>query len=173
MEFDMRTLGEAITSLKTATEIVNTIKGLWGAPTAKKEAEDKISELQGIIFSAHQSALSAQMAQFSMLQTVRDLETKIAQFETWDREKTRYIMKDVNPGRGSVLVYELKPGSASGEPAHCICAKCYQHRLKSPLQALPHLIAGHRARFCPECKTEYMFGPIVQENKPAHAITDN
>jgi hypothetical protein len=158
MNFDMTTIAEAGTSLKTATEIVKGLKGLKGTAAPSRDAEDKISELYGIILSAHGSALAAQTSQLSLLQTVRDLDKKISDFETWDREKTRYQMKDVNPGRGSVFVYALKPEAAGGDPPHFLCAKCFQHRLKSPLHGSPNLEKGQRKHFCPECKTEYMFG---------------
>jgi hypothetical protein len=157
MTIDMATIAEAVASLKSASEIAKTLLGLKGAPAA---SQAKISELYGIILSAQGSAATAQMSQFSLLQNVRELEAKITQFETWDGEKTRYQMKDVNPDRGSVFVYALKPESASGEPMHFLCAKCFQHRHKSPLHGLPKLERGQRMHFCPECKTEYAFGVI-------------
>jgi hypothetical protein len=36
------------------------------------------------------------------------------------------------------LVYELKPGHADDQPAHCICATCYEQQIKSILQPVAH-----------------------------------
>lgn len=174
MTVDMTTIAEAIASLKTASETLKTIKGLFGTSTASKDAQEKISELQGIISSAYGSALSAQMGQFSMLQNIRDLEAKIASFETWGSEKLRYDLIDVNPGFGSVYVYRLKREAAGTEVIHCICPKCYGNRIKSILQGTHELKMRRRIHECPECKSTYLFGNIVEppSEKPAKAITE-
>jgi hypothetical protein len=172
MEFDMTTIGEAVASLKTAAEVFKTVKGLFGTSAASKEAEEKISEMQRVIFSAYQSALAAQVSQFSMLENVRKLEEKIAKFETWDREKTRYELIDVNPSYGSVFVRALKRDTPGGEPFHVICAKCFEHRMKSILQSTREMRMQQRIHICHECKSEYVYGPIEQRARPGQAITE-
>jgi hypothetical protein len=158
VRFDMTTIVEAVTSLKTATDILNSLKNLRGRSGTDKSLEDEITKLQGIIYAAQGSALSAQMAQFSMVQSIRELEERIAEFETWDSEKTRYELVDVNPGRGSVFVYRLRPEAARSEPIHCLCPKCFQHRRPSILQGTPELQKAQRVHVCPECKSSYVFG---------------
>jgi hypothetical protein len=158
MNFDMSTIAEAVAPLKTAGEIVKNLRGLKDSGTSAS----KISELYGVILAAQGSALSAQASQLSLLQTVRNLEEKISEFETWDREKTRYQLTEVNLGRGSVFAYALKPDAAGSDPIHLLCAKCFEHRVKSPLQATPKLERGLRVHFCPECKTELAFSNVKE-----------
>jgi hypothetical protein len=172
INFDMTTITEAVGALKTAGEIASTLKNLLkrdSVAATSHEAEDKITELYGIIMSAQGSALAAYSGQLSLLQTVQELEKRISDFETWDREKTRYEMKDVNPGRGSVIVYALKPDAAGAEPFHLICAKCYQHRKKSILQATQELRTRLRVHVCPECKADFAFGLVSVSGLPARA----
>jgi hypothetical protein len=174
MVFDMATIAEAVTSLKTATDVLNSLKSLRGRSGPDKSLEEEITKLQGAISAAHSSAFAAQVEQFSMLKTIRDLEAKVAEFETWDSEKVRYDLVDVNPGFGSVYVYRLKREAARGEIVHCICPKCYGHRIKSILQGTHELKLRRRVHECPECKSTYLFGNVAEPapDKPAKAITE-
>jgi hypothetical protein len=97
--------------------------------------QGKVFELQRVILAAHQSALAAQEAQATLLQRVRELEEQVRGFEAWDGEKDSYNMMDVNRGRGSVLIYGLKKDASGTEPFHALCAKCYNHKIKSVIQA--------------------------------------
>jgi len=168
MTFDMATIVEAVTSLKTAAEVVEKLKGLRGG-SADKATEERISELQRIILSAHGSALAAQMGQLSLVQTVRDLEAKIAQFEAWEREKSRYQLTEINTGRGDVFLYALKPEAAQGEPHHLVCPKCFEHRRRSIIQGSPQTKFGLRVHLCAECQTEYLFS-AAPPDRPQSAL---
>ena len=148
---EIQAIAATLASLKTAGDMAKAFLDLQGAI----KEQGKIFELNRIILSATQSALDAQATQSALLERIRSLEKQISDFETWEREKERYNMKDVNPARGSVFAYALKPDSAGTEPVHLLCAKCFQHRLKSMLQGSPKIEKGQRIHFCPECKTEY------------------
>ena len=81
------------------------------------------------------------------------MEKEITDFEAWEAEKQRYELKDV--GAGSIA-YALKKDAQGSEPAHYICAACYQHRRKSILQ--PKAVAYDKTLQCYECKTQLFVG---------------
>jgi glycerol-3-phosphate responsive antiterminator len=138
---DMTMISEAVTSLKTASDIVKTLIGL----KETNAIQTKVVELNGIILSAQSSALAAQSNQFTLLQRVSNLEKEIASLEAWNTEKQRYALTEIVPG---VFTYRLKPEMSNGEPMHQICAACYQHGKPSILQKLGLTLK------CPECKTD-------------------
>jgi hypothetical protein len=154
---EVQAVAATLVSLKTAADMLKAFIDVRGAI----QEQGKVFELQRVILSAHQSALDAQEAQTTLLTRIGELEKKIADFETWDREKDRYELKNVGV-RGPVLVYAIKESAQGGEPFHLLCPKCYQHRLKSPLQATTEVKIGLRVHLCPECKTEFAFS-IVRE----------
>jgi hypothetical protein len=72
----------------------------------------------------------------------------VTELETWDAEKKRYELKEV--GLGS-LAYVVKESMRGAEPAHQICAYCYQRGHKRILQ--PGSTGYGKGLFCPDCKT--------------------
>ncbi len=58
-------------------------------------------------------------------------------------EAVRYLLTRTEQGS---LVYELDDRKAEGEPAHCICATCYQQKIKSILQPV-----AHNTLLCGQC----------------------
>src|SRR5271170_6381489 len=138
------------------------------ASRGDKTSEDKISEIQRVIFTAQQSALAAQASQLAMQQEITELKAKITDFETWDREKARYQLTDAFPGRG-VFVHALISEAARGEPFHVLCHKCFEHRKRSILQATEELRMRRRVHVCHECGAEYAYGPIAPPDPPARA----
>jgi hypothetical protein len=168
---DISQFVEVAAGFKTALESLNILKGLKGV-SGDKAAQEELSRLQRLIDSAQQSAIAANLAQFDLIQQNRALEEKISRFETWEGEKLRYELRNVNPGRGAVFVWALKPEAQNTEPFHVLCAKCFEHRNRSILQAAPETRMGQRLHICFECKSEFVFGPIAQREPPARAITD-
>lgn len=146
---DMAAIAVVSTSLKAAADITKAMVGLRDASMI----QGKIIELQGVILSAQQGALTTQSDQFSLLERVRELEKQVADLEAWDSEKQRYELKEV--GTGS-LAYVVKENARGTEPVHQICAACYQHRRKSILQ--PKSISMTKLLFCPSCKTDIQIG---------------
>lgn len=86
---------------------------------------------QTLVVDFTRQIMEAQAHHALLLERIRDLEEKLMRFENWETEKQRYELQEV--GRG-FLVYAIKPAMADGEPAHQICANCYQDRHKSLLQ---------------------------------------
>jgi hypothetical protein len=84
-------IAEAVTSLKTASDIAKTLIGLHDSHAIQA----KVVELNGIIISAQTSAIAAQSNQFTLLQRIGELEKEIANLEAWTAEKERYELKGV------------------------------------------------------------------------------
>ena len=110
----------ALGSLKIAFDIA---KGMKDLNDASVRSIESIKLMEQII--------AAQMAQASLIQQVRDLETEVSQFKNWEAEKERYILTDYG---GGTFAYALKPEKAEGEPPHKLCANCFQQGKKSILQ---------------------------------------
>jgi len=152
---DMTAISIVSTSLKTAADITKAMIGLRDASLI----QGKIIELQGVILSAQQGALTTQSDQFALLERVRDLERKVTDLEAWDAEKKRYELKDV--GTGS-LAYVVKEDARGTEPVHQICPACYQHGRKSILQ--PQAKNMQQLLVCSECKAEFRIGFLKRPN---------
>lgn len=141
---DMTLLQGAITGLKTAADIAIGLSKL----NTMAEVQGKAVELQQIILSAQSSALSAQSEQFALIEHIRTLKEEIASVKAWEEQKQRYHLKKFPSG---ALAYSLKPESAHGEPAHCVCAKCYDDGRKTILQESG---TDYGTMFsCHQCKT--------------------
>ena len=149
---DMGSISAAVGSLRVAGEMaVGLIKLNTLAEVQAKaiELNQKLIESQHAIFAAHTT-------QTELVQRIGELEKQIAQMEAWEAQKQRYQM--VIPYQGGT-VYALKKSMSEGEPAHYICANCYQHGKRSILQCRnPTYKAGDSVAvlFCanPSCKSQ-------------------
>jgi hypothetical protein len=95
--------------------------------------------------------MTAQAAQETLLKEKRELEEELRRFEDWDTEKQRYKLEDVGQG---CMAYVLKPGVENGEPAHSICAVCYQEGRKSILVPFHISVGRGDALQCHVCGSE-------------------
>jgi hypothetical protein len=82
---DIAAIAGLVSSLKAAGEITKAMVGLRDATMI----QSKVIELNGIILSAQSSALEANVAQFSLLDRVRQLEAEIAGLKAWDGDHRR------------------------------------------------------------------------------------
>jgi hypothetical protein len=155
---DVSAIAGVMSSLKVAGDITKAAVGLRDA----QALQTKVIELQGVILSAQSSAITAQTDQFSLLERVRDLETKMAQLEAWEAEKQRYKLTDYG---GGTFAYELKPEAAGSEPMHRLCATCYQQGHKAILQFDFRTSAGQDKYNCYTCKTPFEFGTRQQRSQ--------
>jgi hypothetical protein len=120
-------IGTAISGLKGALDIV---KGLNAASGAVAVNDAKIA-LQSTIIEAQGSLLAAQETQAANLRRVEQLEQEIVRLKDWSAERERYHLVDIY--RGSVA-YMFQPEMDEGEPAHWLCANCFDQGKKSFLQ---------------------------------------
>ncbi|HXL68809.1 MAG TPA: hypothetical protein VN930_08625 [Xanthobacteraceae bacterium] len=133
-----------LSALKTAFDLAKGLKDIDDA--ARRNAA--VIELQ-------EKILVAREAQSALLDRVGELEKEVASFETWNAEKQRYQLKQLARG-GAALAYALKPDAQPSEPFHCICASCYQRRIKSILQFERTVLVGSSEQIlkCPLCGAE-------------------
>ena len=114
-------------SLKAAKDIV---QGLSAAKTEAAVNGVKI-DLQGLILDAQQGLFAAQEAQSADARRIADLEREIIRLRDWSTERQRYQLVDA--WRGAVA-YMPRSGMEDGEPAHWLCANCFNQGRKSFLQ---------------------------------------
>lgn len=122
---------------------VNLLRAFSDVRDATKVLELK-AELMGLL-------VEAQTAQLSLVGEKDQLAARIRELEAWDGEKQRYDMVDAGNG---CMAYALKADASPPEPAHYLCAQCYQQRRKSIL--VPFLISTGRAQAlqCHACDSE-------------------
>jgi hypothetical protein len=121
------------------------------------------------IIELQKEILAAQSAQSALVETVGTLKARVAELETWDAEKKRYVRKEVAAG---VFVFVLKPEERGTEPAFMLCPKCYHDGKPSELQATAGIRTGRRVHECPRCKTDYVIGAPAPAGPPGRVISD-
>lgn len=117
-------ISAGLSSLKAAKDIV---QGLNAANTQAAINGVKI-DLQGLILEAQQGLFAAQQAQSADAMRIAQLEQQIVQLKDWSAERERYHLVDVDRG---AFAYMPKPGMENGEPAHWLCANCFNQARKS------------------------------------------
>jgi hypothetical protein len=116
-----------MSSLKAAKDIAETMIGLLDEAVMQA----KVIEFQSKIADALSSAIAAQEERATLLQTVDDLKKEVANLKAWETQKQRYELRDAGNG---ALAYALKDDARSSDPAHWICAHCYDDAKRSILQ---------------------------------------
>jgi hypothetical protein len=144
---DMTAIGGMAISLRSAVEITKAMIDVRDANLIQTKA----FELTREIIAAQSYALEAMATQSNLLTSKRELEEKISKLETWNTEKGRYQLKNIQTG---VTVYALKEGMENGEEPHYLCPTCYNRRQKSILQRETHAMGRAVMQVCHECGTE-------------------
>jgi hypothetical protein len=106
---DISALAAALPSLKAAKDIAEAMIGLRDSAAFQA----KLIEFQSKLIDANNASFVAQDERATLLERIRDLEEKVAGFETWDAEKNRYELKEF--GRGA-FAYTLKPEAQGAAP---------------------------------------------------------
>ena len=132
-------------ALKTAFDIAKGLKDI-----------DDATRRNAAVIELQEKILAAREAQSTLLDRVGRLEEKVTSFETWDAEKARYELRQLIRGAAPTFAYALKADAEPAEDFHCICATCYQKRLKNILQFSRSVFVGsdEKVLACPVCKTE-------------------
>lgn len=144
---DMTAISGLLSSLKVSTDLTKSMLGIRDAQLVREKAVELTAE----IMSAQASAMTAQAAQSELADRVRDLEKKIVELENWNREKQRYGLTEIATG---VFAYAVKLEEQGSEPAHHICAGCYQNGRKSVLQKEMRNPGRNALLICHACKAE-------------------
>ncbi len=137
-------VGEVFAGIGAFNGLLNAAKALRDMDNAMAR-NSAVIELQGQI-------LSAQEDYSALLAKVRELETKLVQFENWETEKQRYELKE--HGERKVLAYALKEGVQPSEQPHSICPDCYQQRKRSILQTMHRWPGRNQILACQSCGWE-------------------
>jgi hypothetical protein len=141
----------------TALGLLKTITGTTRRLADARE-EAKINEvaiqLQGIVLDLQSEMMIIQSDYQSVLRAKEDLDKKLIEQQNWHNERARYQLKKVGDG---VFVYALKDGNATTEPAHWLCAHCYEDQKRSILQRSPY-----PTWLCPRCKTKVVIADIPE-----------
>ena len=132
-----------LVSLKTATEIIKNLVSLVKSAPSKGVPDNFLDSVNTEIGKLQRELLSAYTDQTALVDRVRELNDKLLKHETWEAEKKRYGLKELPHGG---FAYSLNDAEQTGEPAHYICANCFEDRVKSILQ--PKL----KGFVCPRCK---------------------
>ena len=122
---------------------------------------DTFRKLLAEVLSAQQGALAAQTREAALLERISELEEEVTRFETWEREKQRYELK--NLGFGS-FAYMLKKEERGITPPHWVCANCYEHGHIATLRYVFAPKTGQRW-LCPSCKNT--IDPDPNANAPS------
>lgn len=147
---DMGSIQAAFSSAKVAGDIA---KGLISLKTMS-EVQAKAVELTEKIIDAQQQILAANMAQATLQERVRELEAELARMNDWNTQKLRYKLATPFP---DCMVYALQKSMGEGEPAHYLCASCFQKGQRSILQGKEAGGGMSRASYlCPTCKSAAM-----------------
>jgi hypothetical protein len=131
-----------LSALKTAFDLAKGLKDIDDA--ARRNAA--VIELQ-------EKILAAREAQSALLDRVGELEKEVAGFETWEREKRRYDLKNLGWG---AFAYMLKKAERGTEPPRWICTNCYEHGHIATLQYGSLKKGEGFVWFCPSCKNTIM-----------------
>ena len=130
---------------------IGAFKTMFDMAKALKEMDTANARNMAVI-NLQERILTAQSAYADLASRVGELEEQVRSFETWDRDKQRYELHELKPGK---FVYRLKDGAEPAEPPHEICAKCYedgkrsvlqQERVHAPKGGMQEYVTCHRCR---------------------------
>ncbi|MFM2348281.1 MAG: hypothetical protein RL654_3034 [Pseudomonadota bacterium] len=124
---DLSLIQGTISGLKVASDMA---KGFLDLKSLA-EVQSKVIELQSAILAAQSSALAANADQAGMAEEIRKLREQLALAEAWGQEKHRYQLIALEPG---IFAFALKKEAADREPAHWVCARCFNTGAKHVLQ---------------------------------------
>ena len=121
MPIDVGSVAAVVGSLKTVQQMAS---GLFELRD-KALIQSRVIELNQAIIDAQSSALLAQETEALLRQEIRSLKSQIADFEAWEATAQKYELKELMPGH---FAYTLKSSMKGSEPAHQLCANCFQQR---------------------------------------------
>jgi len=145
---DVSQIGAALAALKAAKDIAQAMIGLRDTAAF----QTKLMEFQSKIIDANNAVFAAQEERTTFLETISDLEKKVASLEAWEAEKQRYNLADIGNG---VLAYVLESEAGGSEPPHHLCANCFTKKHKSILQPETVMPGVWRVEVCHNCSAVY------------------
>ncbi len=114
--------------IKGALDIAQGIAALK-TETAINQA---VIDIQRLLLDAQRALTEADRTHSGDLKHATELEQEIVRLKDWSAEKERYQLHAID---GRTFAYVQKPGMENGQPAHWLCANCFDNRhIKSILQ---------------------------------------
>lgn len=147
---DLTLLPSAMAGLKGAIDITSALVKANNIV----DVNAKAIELQQIIIKLQQDIFNAQDSQRAANEEIQNLKKEISDLKSAGRDLTRY--KLCSPFTGSA-VYGISKDDASKEPAHYLCASCFQRGGKSMLNPKTN-DKGFQDFVCPTCKATISSG---------------
>lgn len=158
-------ISAAFTSLKTIKDMAEAMITLRDAQTM----QPKFLELNAKIAEAQEAIFSVNNERAALIERIHDFEKEIADIKAWDAEKSRYELKKISEYT-AIFAYSLKQEEQTTEPAHHICANCYEHRQKSILQFEKRYPGACDVFVCHSCGSElYAIGFRMPEHSKVKA----
>lgn len=137
-----------LTSAKAAIDIVKYISTLKTDFTVK----EKTIELYDIILRLYDSISFHYTEYNKIVQLNVELEEEIMNIKQWDRQRKKYMLKEIDTG---VFVYVHKNPKSSVSDKHWVCANCFDNEQKeSVLQNKKRGNIPNHIYYCPQCKNE-------------------
>jgi hypothetical protein len=127
---------------------ISAFKSMLDIAKSIKDMND-VAARQGAVIELREQILTAQTAQFALIEQVSTLKTNLAKFETWDAEKQQYELKDLGLG---AFAFMLKPEARGAKPPHWVCTNCYADRRISIIQFTTKRSEGS-SYLCPSCSS--------------------
>lgn len=153
---DLATIQAAFSSLSSAKQIAQSVLDIRDAALIR----EKIAEITSVLITAQSQTLSVQSDLTAAIEEIRQLKKRIVQMEDWSAEKQRYELREIITG---VFAYLPKKDVDTTEPAHCLCAKCYNAGVKSILQAEVVAVGRVHLMICHTCHAELVTQGMRQD----------
>jgi rubrerythrin len=127
---------------------IGAFKTMFDIAKSLKDMDDAVRRNTAVADLGEQ-IISAQTRYAASVEQVRDLEEKLRSFETWEREKQRYDLKDLGWG---AFAYMLKPPERGSQPPTWKCTNCYEHDRIATMQNI--MVKGTGQTWtCPSCRS--------------------
>jgi hypothetical protein len=124
---------------------VAAFKNMYDMAKGLLDIHDAVARERAVL-DLQREILAAREQQMSLMETVGELKKRLAEFETWEREKLRYELK--KPGL-SGFVYQLKPDHRGDSPPHWMCTNCFENKHIAIIQRVGVIW------LCPSCKNRF------------------
>ncbi len=149
----------AITSLKTAIDIVKNLISISKDAAVKEKA----SELLTTIISLQSDMLLMQSQQSELLQSKSNLEKELEQFKKWEFEKSQHSLKQIALG---VWVYILNSSKDSKQPEYWLCQNCFDNKHQKSI--MQKVYPDSNKFICNNCNSSFK---LPEENRETPTLT--
>lgn len=160
---DMSAVASVATSLRAAGDMTKAMLDLRD----EAKLREKVIELQGLILLAQGAALQVHASHSEAVDELRQLKSRLNELDAWKAVTSRYELKDFGSG---TFAYALRPDSASDEPAHLACPRCFEEQARSTLHFIERSYANQDLYRCLRCKTELALGAPQKPSGECHVI---